>query len=208
MPSTSPEIKRANIQRFGAKANVVEGYYDDAQEAANVRQLESGALMVHPFDHEDTVAGQGTLARELDEQIGGYDTLIVATGGGGFSQQGKQPGSASASRWSASRPESSQCLRMAMMSGEPVEVPVSGLAADSLGAKRLGAVPWSVVRRYVDKAVLVDRRRHRRRAARTVGRVPSRRRTRRCGGTRRPTRRCVHTVSGRARRGRRVRLEL
>jgi threonine dehydratase len=110
--------------------------------------------MVHPFDHVDTVAGQGTMAREIDDQVGPYDTLIVATGGGGFT--------AGQAAWVRDRvkvvsvePESSQCLRAAKLAGEPVEVPVSGLAADSLGAKRIGAVPWSVVRHFVDEAVLV-----------------------------------------------------
>ena len=53
-------------------------------------------------------------------------------------------------------PETSQCLRAALEAGEPVEVPVSGVAADSLGAKRIGAVPWSIVRSFVDDAVVVS----------------------------------------------------
>jgi threonine dehydratase len=155
MPSTSPAMKRSNIERFGATVSVIEGYYDDAQAAADARQIESGALMVHPFDHPATVAGQGTMSRELEQQVGGFDTLIVATGGGGFT--------AGQAAWFRDRvkivsvePESSQCLRAALVAGEPVEVPVSGVAADSLGAKRLGAVPWSVVRRFVDEAVVVS----------------------------------------------------
>ena len=154
MPSTSPMLKRANIARFGAHVTVVEGYYDDAQARANERQRETGALMVHPFDHVDTVAGQGTMARELDTQIDGYDTLVVASGGGGFTA-GQAAWVGDRCRVVSVEPESSQCLRMALKSGEPVDVPVSGLAADSLGAKRLGAVPWSVVQRLVDEAVVV-----------------------------------------------------
>jgi threonine dehydratase len=154
MPSTSPAMKRANIERFGAAVTVIAGYYDDAQQAANERQAATGALMVHPFDHPATVAGQGTMSRELERQVGSFDTLVVATGGGGFT--------AGQAAWFRDRvkivsvePESSQCLRAARVAGEPVEVAVSGIAADSLGAKHIGSVPWSVVRQFVDEAVVV-----------------------------------------------------
>jgi threonine dehydratase len=155
MPSTSPTIKRANIERFGAVVTVIDGYYDDAQREANLRQACTGALMVHPFDHELTVAGAGTMSLELEEQIDGFDTLVVATGGGGFT--------AGQAAWLRDRrkivsiePESSQCLRAAKLAGQPVDVSVSGLAADSLGAGRLGAVPWSIVKDYVDEALVVS----------------------------------------------------
>jgi threonine dehydratase len=157
VPSTSPETKRRNIERFGATVEVIEGLYDDAQLAANTRQACTGALMVHPFDHVATVAGQGTMARELERQLpaGSIDTVVVATGGGGFT--------AGQAAWFQDRvkivsvePESSQCLRAALGAGEPVDVAVSGVASDSLGARRLGAVPWEVVRRFVDMAVTVS----------------------------------------------------
>jgi len=154
LPSTSPALKRANIERFGARVIAIEGYYDDAQAAATERQRVTGALMVHPFDHPATVAGQGTMARELEQQVGPIDTLLVATGGGGFT--------AGQAAWYRSRvkvvsvePETSQCLRAALLAGRPVEVPVSGAAADSLGARKLGEVPWSIVREHVAEAVVV-----------------------------------------------------
>jgi threonine dehydratase len=155
IPSTSPMIKRRLIERLGAAVTVVEGYYDDAQRVADERQHETGALMVHPFDHPATVAGQGTMGRELEEQLGGLDTLLVATGGGGFT--------AGQAAWFQDRvkivsvePVATQCLRAALLAGAPVDVQVGGVAADSLGAGRIGAVPWEVVRRYVDEAVVVD----------------------------------------------------
>jgi threonine dehydratase len=154
MPSTSPAMKRANIERFGATVTVIDGYYDDAQQAANDRQAVTGALMVHPFDHAATVAGQGTMSRELDRQVGAFDTLVVATGGGGFTA-GQAAWFRDRVRIVSVEPESSQCLRAALAAGAPVKVPVSGLAADSLGAKRIGAVPWSIVRHFVDEAVVV-----------------------------------------------------
>ena len=154
VPSTSPSLKRRLIERYGARAVVVEGYYDDAQSAADERQHESGALMLHPFDHPATVAGQGTMARELESQVAGIDTLVVATGGGGFTA-GQAAWFCDRVRIVSVEPQSSQCLRAALGAGEPVDVAVAGIAADSLGARRIGRTPWEVVRRYVDEAVVV-----------------------------------------------------
>jgi threonine dehydratase len=155
VPSTSPAIKRDNIARFGATVRVVEGYYDDAQAAADRRQQESGALMVHPFDHADTVAGQGTMARELEEQVDGMDTVVVATGGGGFIA-GQAAWFENRVRVVSVEPERSQALRAATLAGRPVPVSVSGLGSDSLGARQIGAVPWDAIQRYVDDAVTVS----------------------------------------------------
>jgi threonine dehydratase len=154
MPSTSPDIKRRNIERFGATVRVVEGFYDDAQAAADARQAATGATMIHPYDHPATVAGQGTMGRELEDQVGAFDTLVVAAGGGGF-VAGQAAWFRDRVRIVAVEPETSQCLRAARLAGEPVDVPVSGVAADSLGARRLGGVPWSIVRHFVDDAVVV-----------------------------------------------------
>lgn len=158
MPATSPVIKREAIERHGARVTVVEGYYHDAQAAADARQRESGALMVHPFDHAATVAGQGTMSRELEDQLGrggaGFDTLVLASGGGGFTA-GQAAWLRDRARIVSVEPATCQCLRAALDAGSPVDVPVGGVAADSLGARRLGAVPWSVVRHYVDEAVTV-----------------------------------------------------
>jgi threonine dehydratase len=97
IPSTSPTLKRRLIERYGAKAVVVEGLYDDAQRVAETQQARTGALMLHPFDHPATVAGQGTMARELEAQLDAIDTLVVASGGGGVTQRGCATGCA----WSA-----------------------------------------------------------------------------------------------------------
>lgn len=154
MPSTSPDVKRRTIERFGATVRVIEGYYDDAQAAADARRAETGALEIHPYDHPATVAGQGTMGRELEEQIGAFDTILVAAGGGGLIA-GQAAWFRDRVRIVSVEPETSQCLRAARLAGAPVEVEVSGLAADSLGARRLGAVPWSLVRRFVDESVVV-----------------------------------------------------
>ncbi len=154
VPSSSPAMKRDRISSLGAHVHVVDGFYDDAQAAATEHQTRTGALAVHPFDHPDVVAGQGTMSYELDRQVEDFDTLIVASGGGGFT-------AGQAAWWSGRRrvvsvePETSQCLHAARLAGEPTPVQVAGVAADSLGARQLGAVPWSVVRHHVQHSVLV-----------------------------------------------------
>ena len=154
IPSTSPSLKRRLIERYGARAVVVDGFYNDAQRAAEERQRHTGALMLHPFDHPATVAGQGTMARELEAQVGDIDTLVVASGGGGYTA-GQAAWYRDRVRVVSVEPQTSQCLRAALDAGAPVDVEVAGVAADSLGAVQIGRVPWEVVRRYVHEAVVV-----------------------------------------------------
>ena len=154
VPSTSPAMKRDRIASFGATVHVVDGLYDDAQAAANAHQFETGALLVHPYEDVDVVAGQGTMAAELGDQLDSYDTLLVATGGGGFTA-GQAAWVRDTRKVVSVEPVTSQCLRAAVTAGELVDVTVSGVASDSLGARRLGAVAWSVVRHFVDQAVVV-----------------------------------------------------
>jgi threonine dehydratase len=155
VPSTSPAMKRDRIAALGADVRVIAGYYDDAQAAADERASETGALLVHPYDHADVVAGQGTMGRELERQAGPLDTVVVATGGGGF-VGGQAAWFAGRVRVVSVEPATSRCLHAALEAGRPVPVEVEGLAADSLGAAQLGGVAWEAVKRYVDRAVLVD----------------------------------------------------
>ncbi len=155
VPSSSPPLKRERIAAFGATVHVIDGLYDDAQEAATRHQRETGALAVHPYEHVDVVAGQGTMAAELDSQLDSYDTLVVATGGGGFTA-GQAAWVGSTRRVVSVEPGTSRCLQAALEAGEIVPVDVSGIAADSLGTRRLGEVAWSIVRHHVDTAVVVS----------------------------------------------------
>lgn len=155
VPSTSPEVKRRRIESFGARVHVIDGYFDDANAACVLRQAETGALAVHPFEHRDIIAGQGTMAIELDDQVGDYDTLVAAAGGGGFIA-GQAAWVRDTRRVIGVEPETSRCLHEALANGAPVPVSVSGVAADSLGCIQLGAVAWTIVQHHVDESVLVS----------------------------------------------------
>ena len=63
---------------------VIPGYYHEASVAARARQIETGALAMHPFDQPEVVAGGGTIGLELSEQVADADTVLVAVGGGGL----------------------------------------------------------------------------------------------------------------------------
>ena len=155
VPSSSPPMKRDRIASLGAVVHVIDGLYDDAQAAATHHQARTGALAVHPFEHPLVVAGQGTMSRELEQQVDPFDTLLVASGGGGFTA-GQAAWFQSRVRVVSVEPETSQCLHAARLAGQPVDVTVAGVAADSLGARRLGDVAWSVVQHHVAHSVLVS----------------------------------------------------
>lgn len=145
VPEVSPATKVDALRGLGATVHVVGALYDDALAACRARQVETGALDIHAYDHLDTIAGAGTVATELEEQVGGADVVLVALGGGGLS--------AGIAAWFAGtdvrvitvEPENSPCFARAHAAGEPVEVEVSGRAADSLGAKQVGEHNWQVL---------------------------------------------------------------
>jgi len=153
VPSTSAPVKIARIRALGADVMVAGDLYADAQAACDARIEESGALDIHPYDAPLTVAGQGTVGIELEQQVEGLDTVVVATGGGGLAA-----GIAAALphvRIVCVEPAKSSCLHAAMAAGKPVPVEIDSIAADSLGGPQIGAIPWQVL---ADRAtsVLVD----------------------------------------------------
>ena len=155
VPETTSLLKRQRIEGFGATLVLAGEIYDDAQAAADARVAGTGALLVHPYDHPDVVAGQGTMARELAEQEPGATTVLVAVGGGGLIA-GTASWYRGATKVVSVEPELIPAMREAIGAGAPVEVSVSGLAADSLGAKRIGAVPWAAASPFVHDAVVVS----------------------------------------------------
>jgi threonine dehydratase len=84
IPSVAPLSKIEATKRFGAKIKIIDGVYDDAFEAAVAYQKESGAVLIHPFDDIDVIAGQGTIGLEILEQISDVDAIIIPIGGGGL----------------------------------------------------------------------------------------------------------------------------
>ena len=155
VPEGSPPLKAERIRGHGAAVTVTGRYYDDAMAACLERASETGALLVHPYDHTDVVAGQGTVGREMAAQLPDIDTVLVAVGGGGLAA-GVAAWYRGERRVVTVEPEGCPALARALEAGRPVEVAVGGIAADSLGARRIGEVPFEVARAYVQEAVLVS----------------------------------------------------
>jgi threonine dehydratase len=155
VPEIASKVKVAAITAAGAQVVIGGARYADAQAACDVFAKEHGALILHPYDSVATMSGAGTVALEWDEDGEGLDTVLVACGGGGLV-------AGMAAWWQkrvkviAVEPEGSRCLHAALEAGAPVDVPVESVAADSLGARRVGTLVFEVARELVDRVVLVQ----------------------------------------------------
>lgn len=154
VPSTSPEAKIAPIRSWGAEVHVVDGYYAAALRAAQDHVAESGAAWAHAYDQREVVAGQGTAAKELLDDIPELDTVLVACGGGGL-LAGVAGWLQDGVRVVAVETEGTATLHAARRAGHPVDVEVGGIAASALGAPRVGELAWAA-QRWVDDALLVS----------------------------------------------------
>jgi threonine dehydratase len=154
VPAGTPAAKIARIASYGAC--VVRGgdTYAEALIASHERQAETGALEVHAYDHADVLAGQGTVGRELQQDAPDLTHILVATGGGGLIG-GIAAWYAGSARVISVEPEACPTLHDALRAGQPIDTPVGGLAADSLGASQVGALMFPIAQRFVSQAVLV-----------------------------------------------------
>jgi len=154
VPEVSPEAKRARLRELGATVVVTGASYAEALQACLARQLETGALLTHAYDQPEVVAGAGTLAREIEAQAGLPDTVLVSVGGGGLIG-GVAAWFEGRARVIALESEGTPTLWQARQAGQPVDVAVSGIAADSLGARRIGDIAWDISQRAVADALLL-----------------------------------------------------
>jgi len=155
VPESAPAPKVKRLKTLDADVVQVGSEYAEAYAAAVVACEESGALLVHAYDQPEVVAGQGTLGLELLEQVDGFDTVLVAVGGGGLIA-GIATAIGDRAQVIGVEPELAPTLHRALEDGQPVDVQVGGLAADSLGARRLGSLAFEAVRANNVRSVLVD----------------------------------------------------
>jgi threonine dehydratase len=154
IPNLSSKAKVQRIRDYGADLVVEGDHIADAFAACEAWAGKTGAMIVHPFDQEETMLGQGTIGIELDEQAPDIDTLLVSVGGGGLI--------AGLAAWYAGRikvvgvePFASPTLTKALQAGHPVDAEAGGLAADSLAPHRVGTRVFPIVQTYVSETVLV-----------------------------------------------------
>ncbi len=154
VPETSSAAKRETLRQLGALVNVGGRGYAEALAASLTRQAETGALLMHAYDQREVVVGAGTLAAEVEQVAGLPDRALVSVGGGGLIA-GIAAWFGGRCRVEALEPELAPTLFRARQAGEPVDVDVSGIAADSLGARRIGRIAWGVAQRHVAAAHLI-----------------------------------------------------
>ncbi len=155
VPTISSPAKVARISGYGATIVQQGGNYQEAVELCQNYVRESGALNIHAYNMEATLAGQGTLARELEEQAPDLDTVLVAVGGGGLIG-GIASWYQSKSKVVGVESETCNCLSAALVAGKTITIKPSGLAADSLGASSAGSLMFPIAQKFVDHVALVS----------------------------------------------------
>ncbi|BCW60558.1 MULTISPECIES: threonine/serine dehydratase [Micrococcaceae] len=154
VPESAPANKVHKLYAIGA--TVVQGgaEYAEAYAAAIRFAEEKGAVYCHAYDQPEIVAGAGGVGLELLDELPDVDTIVVAVGGGGL-MGGIAAAAEGRARVVGVEPETVPTLHTALAKGEPVDVAVSGIAADSLGARRIGEIGFGVARRTGVHSVLV-----------------------------------------------------
>ena len=155
VPEVAGPAKISLIQKMGADLQVVPGKYADAMIQAQAWEAATGARQVHAYDTVATVAGQGTLAYEWQGQSLHADTIFIAVGGGGLI--------AGAAAWFggdkkivAVEPATSCALHSALEQGAPVNVEVTGVAVNALGAQRVGKICYDLAVETGMQSILVS----------------------------------------------------
>jgi threonine dehydratase len=155
VPDIISPSKLARLQSYGARIHVVGAEFAEALEACRQHQDESGAILLHAYDQPEILAGQGTVALELEEQAPDLDTVLIAVGGGGLIG-GVASWYQNQTRIIAVESTGTPTLHTALKKGTPCDISVSGSAADSLGARRTGTLGFHAAQHYVDQSLLVE----------------------------------------------------
>ena len=157
MPTDAPAAKVAATRGYGAEVVLYDRYTED-REAIGRRLAEAGGLaLIPPFDHPDVIAGQGTAAKELIEEAGPLDLLLVCLGGGGLlagsalAAEALSPGCAVV----GVEPEAGNDGQRSFRSGEIVHIPVPRTLADGAQTQALGRLTFPIIRRLVRDVVTV-----------------------------------------------------
>jgi threonine dehydratase len=154
VPSITSPAKVDRIRSYGAETVVVGDSYEDALAASQRRIAESGALAVHAFDQIETMLGQGTVGLEIEADAPDADTLLVAVGGGGLIG-GVAACLGGRMKIVAVESDGAPTLHAAFAAGRPVDAPAGGIAADSLAPRRVGDLPFPIIRAHVEPEVVL-----------------------------------------------------
>jgi threonine dehydratase len=157
MPEDAPALKRAATERYGAEVVTFDRYRDDRERLMHELAAERGLALVHPYDNQMVMAGQGTVALELLEQAGELDAIVVPVGGGGLIAgcatvvEALMPGG----RVIGVEPAAGDDVARSLASGRRERVEVAPTIADGQQATTPGELTWPIIQALVDQVVTV-----------------------------------------------------
>lgn len=157
MPHDAPALKLAATRGYGAEVVLYDRYKEDRAAIAKALVEEHGAALIPPFDHLPVMAGQGTTALELIEDVGALDALIVCAGGGGLLS-----GCAVAAKHLlpnitvyGAEPERGNDMQQSLRRGEIVSIEVPRTICDGQQTQAVGVQPFEVIRAMVKDVLAV-----------------------------------------------------
>jgi threonine dehydratase len=158
MPADAPKLKLEATRGYGGQVITYDRSTEDREAIGQRIANETGATLVPPYDHPWTIAGQGTAALELLEEIPDLDALVVPIGGGGLisgcsiAAHALRP----SIRIFGVEPEGGNDTFLSMRAGQRVKIPLPQTIADGLRATQPGAITFPIIQKNVDGVVLVD----------------------------------------------------
>ena len=158
MPSDAPAMKVAATRGYGAEVVFYDRFTEDREAIGRERAAAGGLTLIPPYDHVDVIAGQGTAARELFEEVGALDMVLAPLGGGGLlagcalAADALSPGC----RVIGVEPEAGNDGQQSFRKGEVVRIPVPKTIADGAMTTYLGAHTFAVIRQAVADVVTVS----------------------------------------------------
>ena len=157
LPDGAPISKVEATKSYGAEVCLVEGVYDDAYQKAVQLRDEKGYTFIHPFDDEDVIAGQGTIALELIEQIPDLDVIVVPIGGGGlisgiaYTAKTLNPHI----KVYGVQAKGAPSMKNSVAHGQVEELSSVSTIADGIAVKKPGDLTYELCSKYVDEIVTV-----------------------------------------------------
>ena len=158
MPTTTPLIKVESTKKYGAEVVLHGDVYDDAYQKAKELEAQEGYVFVHPFNDEDVLEGQGTIALDILEELPETDVIVVPIGGGGLIS-----GIACAAKQIKPsvkivgvEPSGAASATEALKKNKVITLPEANTIADGTAVKRIGELNFDYIKQYVDEVITVD----------------------------------------------------
>ncbi|WP_408462567.1 threo-3-hydroxy-L-aspartate ammonia-lyase [Paraburkholderia fungorum] len=152
MPHDAPAAKLAATKGYGGKVILYDRYTEDREAIGRALAEEHGLTLIPPYDHPDVIAGQGTAAMELFEEVGDLDALFVPLGGGGLLAGSALSAAALAPNCKVYgvEPEAGNDGQQSLAAGSIVHIETPKTIADGAQTQHLGAYTFEIIRHYVE----------------------------------------------------------